>query len=229
MPAKLIWVRLGLLLSKSWAANLVSIIGFWPVINLLFCPRIDAYASSYIWSVVLNDIEQSIKSAVRGDSAAFRDVLDYYYSTIYKMAFTFCRNKHDAEDVTQICCLKLSTGIQSFKGDSAFTSWLYRIVFNAVQDYRQQQSKHKVVPLDDVIDVSGHDDPEKSMGTAQAMQVVYNLPVAERDAVLLVFGQGLSHREAGLILGCAESTVSWRIHEARKMLKKVSERGRAHG
>lgn len=177
----------------------------------------------------MSSIEHIIQDAVRGDAAAFRDLLDHYYSTIYKMAFTFCRNKHDAEDVTQICCLKLAKAILSFRNESSFTTWLYRVVFNCVEDWRRQNSKSQNVSLDDVAEMASGATPEQNASTAQKMKAVYALPDGERDAVLLVFGQGLSHKEAGVALGCKESTISWRIHEARKKLAQFSEEERRHG
>jgi RNA polymerase sigma-70 factor (ECF subfamily) len=55
------------------------------------------------------------------------------------------------------------------------------------------------------------------------------LPEGERDALLLVMSEGLSHKEAGQILGCKESTISWRIHEARKKLGALFEKEQKYG
>ena len=59
-----------------------------------------------------------------------------------------------------------------------------------------------------------------------AWEAVGSLPEKQRTALLLVFGEGLSHREAAAVMGCPEVTVSWRIHQARRKLGKIMESGR---
>ncbi|MGB1539824.1 MAG: RNA polymerase sigma factor, partial [Rickettsiales bacterium] len=69
-----------------------------------------------------------IKQATQhGDASAFRALIDHHYGTIYKIAFKWCGHKQDAEDIAQEVCIKVARTIGSFKGDSAFTSWLYTI------------------------------------------------------------------------------------------------------
>ena len=165
-----------------------------------------------------------IMAARAGDARAFRDLLDRYYSTIYKMAFTLCRSQPDAEDITQTVCLKLATVLVQFDGRSSFSTWLYRIVFNAVADWRRGQKQ--TVDIDNT-NLPSSSNPEQDTANRERLAAVDRLPVEERDALMLVFAQGLSHKEAGLVLGCAESTVSWRIHEARRKLTD-SEGGKRH-
>lgn len=173
---------------------------------------------------------QLIERAVAGDANAFRDLLDLHYMTVYRMAFRFCGNQHDAEDVTQTVCIKLGDQISSFKGQSAFTTWLYTVVLNTARDWQRAQGRHKRghVGIESAEDVtSAQPSAEQTLSTQQQLAQVNALPEQEREALILVFGEGLSHKQAAEILGCAESTVSWRIHEARKKLN--SEGDRKHG
>ena len=169
--------------------------------------------------------DQLIEKACAGDSRAFRDLLDLHYTTVYRMAFKLCGAQHDAEDITQMACMKLAQNIKSFRRDAEFTTWLYKIVLNTVHDWRRAQVRHKASDIEDAPDIdSGDQNPEQSLSTRQQMDHVRALPEPEREIIFLVFGEGLSHRQAAEIMGCAESTISWRIHEARKILG-----GQKHG
>ena len=177
--------------------------------------------------VSLNESEM-IDLAMAGDAKAFRELLDIHYMTIYRMAFRFCGNQHDAEDVTQLACIKVADQISSFRKQSAFTTWLYTLVLNTSRDWRRAQGRHRHDGLEGAEEVaSSGATPEQALSARQQLDRVQALPDAEREVVLLVFGEGLSHKQAADILGCAESTVSWRIHEARKKL--MNEGDRKHG
>src|SRR5215813_11794307 len=66
-----------------------------------------------------------------GDENAIRDVAEAYRSRIYQLAFRYLRNKEDAEEVTQDVLYKVHKSVGAFRGDSALSSWIYRITFNA--------------------------------------------------------------------------------------------------
>lgn len=164
-----------------------------------------------------------VKRAVAGDARAFRDLLDLHYGTVFRMAFRFCGNKHDAEDVTQMACLKMAQNIGNFRAESAFTTWLYSLVLNTARDWlrtknRQTRGSVGIEAADDVD--SGAVNPEQSLEIQQKMDKVRALPEPEREIVWLVFGEGLSHKQVAEIMGVAEGTISWRISEARKILKQ---------
>lgn len=167
------------------------------------------------------DLEKKlVKEACGGSAAAFRTLLDYHYNTVFRMAFHLCGHREDAEDITQMACLKIAQNIGNFRGDSKFTTWIYTIVLNTFRDWtdsRANKSGH--VALDIVADVlPSNSNPERDAQSKEMMKKIQDLPVPEREALIIVFGEGLSHKEAAAVLGCAESTVSWRIHEARKKL-----------
>lgn len=175
-----------------------------------------------------NEDRELIKRARSGDATAFEALANRYYETMFKMAYKFCGNRQDAEDITQESCIRLARGIHSFKGDSAFTSWLYRLVINTGKDWYKSNNRH---PKSDEgletaqISAKGED----QIYAKQVIAAVYELPEGERDALLLVMSEGLSHKEAGQILGCKESTISWRIHEARKKLGTLFEMEQKYG
>lgn len=167
------------------------------------------------------------KAAAFGDSSAFEALVSQHYGTIYRMAYKWCGNQADAEDITQNVCIKLARAISSFRGESAFTSWLYRLVINTAKDWQRQQpsATNQGHFTDNPLNIETVTQGEEAFYAQQVMAEVHQLPEGEKEALLLVVSEGLSHREAANIIGCKESTVSWRIHEARKKLNQLFEGG----
>ncbi len=83
-----------------------------------------------------------IGKAQAGDAGAFEALVNGYYKTMFRMAYKFCGNRQDAEDVTQESCIRLARGLRTFKNDSAFTSWLYRLVINTGKDWYRSHNRH---------------------------------------------------------------------------------------
>lgn len=169
-----------------------------------------------------------IKDAQNGDARAFEALVNRYYDMMFKSAYKWCGDQSAAEDITQEACIKLARGLNSFKHDSKFTSWLYRLVINAAKDWFKSQNRHKgsSEPLEQL---STQSNANKQLYAKQVLAEVHNLPDGERDALLLVIVEGLTHNEAAHILDCKESTISWRIHEARKKLGERFEKEQAYG
>lgn len=167
------------------------------------------------------------KAAASGDRQAFELLVSGHYEMIYRIAYQWCGKQADAEDITQNACIKLARAISSFRGESAFTSWLYRLVINVAKDWQRQQiSTNKQDPMpDNMIDTVSLSQVDETVYAEQVIASIHQLPDGEKEALLLVVSEGLSHREAADIIGCKESTVSWRIHEARKKLTKLFEGG----
>lgn len=163
--------------------------------------------------------QRLVKEACAGNAAAFRALLDFHYATVFRMAFHLCGHREDAEDITQMACLKIAQNIGNFRGESKFTTWIYTIVLNTFRDWTTSRANKGHVALDIVADVlPSNSNPEQDAQSKEMMKKIQDLPAPEREALIIVFGEGLSHKEAAAVLGCAESTVSWRIHEARKKL-----------
>lgn len=142
---------------------------------------------------------------------------------MYKVAFKWCGRREDAEDIAQNACIKLGQNIKNFRFDAAFTTWLYRIVINTAKDYKRKQRDELQLFEDMDIAAPGQNQEDVVMAK-QTLAVVAGLPPKLKEAVILVFCEGLSHRQAAEILGCAENTVSWRVHEARKKIEKSLEK-----
>lgn len=161
--------------------------------------------------------------AQNGDAAAFSTLIAAHYELIHRAAWKWSGNASDAEDVAQDVCVKLGRAIAGFDGRSAFSSWVYRITINAVRDM-QRQSVRQARHVDAYAEVAPADHPaeqEEAATSAQIWTAVRRLPEKQRDAVLLVYAEELSHAAAAEIMGIAEATVSFHVHQARKTLREL--------
>ena len=166
-----------------------------------------------------------IEQAQAGDRQAFARLVEAQYDLMFRCALKWCGVRADAEDITQQACIKLAQYIDQFRFDSAFSTWLYRLVINCAKDWQKAQSRHQrsrvletaEQPLLDQ-QVALNENPEVSLFLASVLAWIALMGEGFKEAVLLVLGEGLNHKEAAEILQIKESTVSWRIHEVRKRL-----------
>ena len=166
-----------------------------------------------------NHLDALIRQAQQGDEAAFEQLLNSCYDSMFRYAMKWCGNRANAEDITHQACLKLARGIQQFRFESAFSSWLYRLVINCAKDWQKTNQRFEHEPLDNASDnPAPESNPDSEIHLQQVLRQVDAIGEGYRETVVLVFGEGLSHREAGEILKVSESTISWRIHEIRKRL-----------
>lgn len=171
-----------------------------------------------------------IKQAQAGDAAAFEALVNDYYGIMFKMAFKWCGDRTAAEDITQEACIKLARGLDSFRHDSAFTSWLYRLVINTAKDWFKSQNRHPGAGIEQAEHVAAPEaSPDERILMKQVWAQIKTLPEGEKEALILVVSEGLSHKEAAIILEVKESTVSWRIHEARKKLEGLFGKEKKYG
>lgn len=162
-----------------------------------------------------------VARARAGDRAAFAELLAENYDFVFRTAWKWTGKREDAEDIAQEVCVKLATAIRSFDGRSAFSSWLYRVTLNAVRDMqraRTRQSK-RAKNLAEISPDEALPDQEDEVAESQLWAAVRRLPEKQRDAVLLVYADELSHAEAAAAMGVKEATISWYVHEARKTLR----------
>src|ERR1700676_835076 len=169
------------------------------------------------------------------DPAAVADLSNSYGSTIYQLAFRYLKNREDAEEVAQDVLLKVYQKIDAFRGDSALSSWIYRITFNAAMS-RLREFKQNLPAVPDlaydndasqpvtreVVDWSPLADEEvfraemrqTLVSALQQMPLLYRAPVMLRDV------QGLSTEEASAVLHVKEQTLKSRLHRGRLMLRE---------
>jgi len=172
-----------------------------------------------------NDIEL-VRLSVDGDAQAFEHLIKRHYMTVYKVSYKYCGVKEDAEDITQEVFVKLARKLKIFSQKSSFKTWLYRITINMAKDYSRKSATKRTYESAFAFE-SGSNNPgptgDEYLDAARLNKFIDKLSQKQRTTVLLVFGEELSHREAAQVLRCPEATVSWRIFQARKKLKKSLE------
>jgi len=176
----------------------------------------------------VTDDEALIRAAQGGDADAFEQLLERHYDTMYRFAYRWCGDRENAEDITQQACLKLARVLASYRFESAFSTWLYRVVINCARDWSRSEGRHASA-------VQEEHWPEETAGPAdtvehqtflrQLLQKLESLPEGIKETLLLVHGEGLTHAEAARALDVKESTVSWRLHEFRKNHRLTFDQG----
>ncbi len=181
--------------------------------------------------------EQLVEAARAGDRGAFGELVRRYRPRIFALALHITGCRSDADDVVQEAFLRAFDRIGSFRGQSQFFTWLYRIALNRALNDRRDRGRRRAVSLDDdrikaavAVDAAG--DPRRAIDLAEdyarLLGALDALSPGLRAAVILVALQGMSHAEAAVVLDTTEGTIGWRMHEARKRLSAaVSAGGRA--
>jgi RNA polymerase sigma-70 factor (ECF subfamily) len=166
------------------------------------------------------DLDSLIRRAQGGDAVSFEELLDLHYDTIYRFAWKWCGHAANAEDIAQLACIKLASSLAQFRFQAAFTSWLYRLVISCAQDWQRTQQRHDHDELPEDEPAGSESRAEDHIYLAQLIEQLAALGEGMKETALLVHAEGLSHAEAGQILGVSESTISWRIHTMRAALKR---------
>jgi len=163
-----------------------------------------------------------VAAAAAGDRAALEALLRRHYDRIHGLAWRLTGSRADAEDIAQEVCCALVEKIGSYRGEAKFTTWLTGITFNAARDFRRRRRSlarltEKLAVLAGLADAPDGRDAYDAVWLKSA---VARLKPALRDTVVLVAGEQLTHAEAAEVLGIAEATVAWRMHEVRRLLSR---------
>jgi RNA polymerase sigma-70 factor (ECF subfamily) len=159
-----------------------------------------------------------IRRAQGGDVTSFAELLDRHYDTIYRFAWKWCGHRTNAEDIAQQSCIKLAGSLGQFRFQAAFTSWLYQLVINCARDWQRAQKRHEHDDLPDCEPEAPR--AEDYIYLTQVLEQLEEIGAGMKETALLVHAEGLSHAEAGMILGVSESTISWRVHAIRKHMNQ---------
>jgi RNA polymerase sigma-70 factor (ECF subfamily) len=166
--------------------------------------------------------QQLVLLAQAGSGPAFERLMTRHYDRIHRMAWRWCGAQTAAEDVAQEVCIKIATALATFRADASFTTWLYRITYHAAVDHlraNQRTSPTEPSEIEKLADGAAVGTPEDAVIDAELWDEVRRLPPQQRDAVLLIYAEDMTHAEAAGVMGCTEKTVSWHLFEARKRLK----------
>ena len=172
-----------------------------------------------------------IRRVQHGDVEAFELLVAAYEKNVFNVALQMTGNREDAQDMAQEAFIKAYSSLSSFRGDSRFSSWLYRIVANVCLDFKRRQSRRPSASLTveddegesvqlDIADESQSPETllEQKMTREAVREGLQQLPDEQRQILLLREIQGLSYEEIGEVMDLEPGTVKSRIFRARKKL-----------
>lgn len=174
--------------------------------------------------------QELVQAAAGGDTEAFARLVRTYENKIYSLAFRMCGSADDASDIAQEAFLAAWRGLPSFRGDSGFATWIYRLTSNAAIDYLRRQKKQRGdMSLDDeelgLDAVDTGPGPQDAAERTEVRSVVaaglQELSEGHRQVLVLREIQGLSYEEIADVLEVDLGTVKSRISRARSALRKI--------
>ena len=175
------------------------------------------------------DVSPDILEACRrGDREAFRALYEAHKDRVYSIAFHFFHADADAAaEVTQQVFLKLMRDVTRFRGDAAFSTWLYRLVVNACVDRSRSRRRDAAGQNPAVLDTlpatgGSHEDVfARHQVAASVQQAIALLPAKLRVAILLRYFEDLSYAEMAAALNCSIGTVASRLNRGHRLLART--------
>ena len=169
------------------------------------------------------DDRDTILACQRGDRAAFDRLVERHQREIYRLCFRYVNNHEDASDLAQDSFVKAFKAIGRFRGDSAFSTWLYRIAVNTCLNFRSarrlaQEELSESLPDPGLPVVQRMQDRELSQ---QVREAVTRLPEKQRATLILKIYHDLTHEEVAGILGSSVGTVKANLFHAMGNLRKM--------
>ena len=177
-----------------------------------------------------------IERAKQGDAQAFQALYDKHKRRVYSLCLRMTANTAEAEDLTQEAFLQLYRKIGTFRGESAFSTWLHRLSVNVVLMQLRKKSL-PVVSLEET--TQGEEDtPKKDFGAEdlalagsidrlQLQKAVDDLPPGYRMIFVLHDVEGYEHNEIATIVGCSIGNSKSQLHKARMKLRDLLKMNRA--
>ena len=175
------------------------------------------------------DEKKLIERASGGDPSAFNRLMAQHENRMYAVALRMCANREDAQDCLQEAMLRVYRAIGSFKGQSTFSTWVYRITMNTCLDELRRKKNRQNTSLDNLVDMgwSPTDDgagPEKQALMHEMREKMHGaireLPDDMRAAVVLRDIQGFSYDEIAQMLEINVGTIKSRISRGREKLRE---------
>ena len=179
-----------------------------------------------------HDDQRLIREAVAGDTSSFGELVRRYQDRLYNIAFRVVGNPEDAADVVQDAFVSAFQSLASFKGDSEFFTWLYRIAFNtAISQKRKKrptismdavrEGESSYDPADGATDVSPGAAMERAEDETVLAAAIAKLSDEHRAVLVLKDIDGSKYEEIAAALGIPIGTVRSRLHRARLELRQL--------
>ena len=167
------------------------------------------------------------QAAAGGDMAAFEEIYQRHHRRVYSICLRMLQNAFEAEDLTQDVFIQLYRKVGSFRGDSAFTTWLHRMTgYQVLMHFRKRNVKfEKTTEEGETPDqiVAGTANPDKMpiVDKIALENAIEQLPDGYKNVFVLHDVEGFEHEEVAKILGCSVGTSKSQLHKARLKLQKL--------
>jgi RNA polymerase sigma-70 factor (ECF subfamily) len=167
------------------------------------------------------------QAASAGNMAAFEELYQRHHRRVYSICLRMLQNASEAEDLTQDVFIQLYRKVGSFRGDSAFTTWLHRLTVNQVlMHFRKRTVKFEKTTEEGetpVQVVSGTENPFRMpvVDKIALDNAIAQLPAGYKSVFVLHDVEGFEHEEVARILGCSVGTSKSQLHKARLKLRKL--------
>lgn len=179
---------------------------------------------------------QLVKLALKGDEAAFAELVELYQEKLYHMAYRMLSSKQEAEDVVQDTFLRVYNNLERYDENQKFSTWIYRIATNLCIDrlrkrkpiYSLDAESSEYEGLDGYSMIpSDNRTPESELLISETQQIIHQaidtLPPKYKSVMLLRYIHELSLQEVGDVLDMPVTTIKTRVHRGREFLRKKLE------
>ena len=179
--------------------------------------------------------ELLLRRAQRGDPGAFEELIGPLEQLVWRVCWHYTGSRETAEDCGQEAMLRIWRSLDSYRGDCALESWVYRIAANCCMDYLRKKKRDRSVSVEPLRE-QGFDPADPSPGTEEQVEAadehrrlreaIALLPEDQREALILTQLEKVPYEEAARSLGVSEGTVKSRVNRAKARLREIlSEEG----
>ncbi|NLD50301.1 MAG: sigma-70 family RNA polymerase sigma factor [Clostridiaceae bacterium] len=179
-----------------------------------------------------------VERAKTGDVEAFEQLIEGCEKKVFNIAFRMIANYEDAKEVAQEVFIRAFKSISKFKGDSLFSTWIYKITTNVCLDEIRKRKNKKIISLAEEIEIDGNEvkrqirdegpGPESEAESNEVKKAVIDsinsLPEDYKTVIVLRDIHGFSYEEIAKFINCPEGTVKSRINRARQSLKNILQK-----
>ena len=174
----------------------------------------------------LADQRALIERARRGDSSAIRALYDSHVDRVYRLTFRMTGLAETARELTQDTFVRAFAGIEGFRADSAFSTWLHSIAVSLTLNElkRRKRDRARKAPLDDAMAMAESAPRSDPLLREKLMEAVNELPEGCRTVFMMHDAEGYTHQEIAAMLGVAEGTSKAQLNRARGKLRAALSR-----